>query len=399
MMRSQRSSVISSGFSTTTCLPALGRGDGRLHVGARRRGDDDDVDVLALEHGVEVGDGVASRASARRPSCAALAAGAADERDAASSRAPRPGRGRGSGRSCRSRRWRSRAWQVSLAVGSADAKRSDIADSDRIQRVGGDASCFDSDLRSVRRIDRIGHCIAQTLVRLPQHTPATGTASRSAPSPPACRRPGRRARVETRSATPGRRRWRTGRAHCSTILILPSQSAPNVAPRFSRKLRRPVMTSSRATTTVTIHGAASPASSTRQQEDERPADEHLVHERVEVAAQRAGQALLAGEVAVEPVGDGGRRRRRRRTAIHSSNSIRTNSTTASTSRAAVSWLGRLKTGGGARRSTVVAMHQHEAVLAAIDSPHLADGAADQVVAVGGGDLDADEVARPAGSCP
>ena len=45
MMRSQRSAVISSGFSTTTCLPAFGGGDGRLQVGAAGRRHDDGLHV------------------------------------------------------------------------------------------------------------------------------------------------------------------------------------------------------------------------------------------------------------------------------------------------------------------------------------------------------------------
>ena len=45
MMRVAASGVISSGFSTTTCLPACAGGDGGLQVRAGRRGDDDDVDV------------------------------------------------------------------------------------------------------------------------------------------------------------------------------------------------------------------------------------------------------------------------------------------------------------------------------------------------------------------
>src|SRR5579875_813101 len=47
-------------------------------------------------------------------------------------------------------------------------------------------------------------------------------------------------------------------AHCKPILSLPNQSAPKWAPWASIQLRRPVMTSSRATTTVTIHGQSQP---------------------------------------------------------------------------------------------------------------------------------------------
>src|SRR5262245_1074314 len=95
-------------------------------------------------------------------------------------------------------------------------------------------------------------------------------------------------------------------------------------------------------------------------------------------------------------------------ATHSSNSISANSTMARTKRAAVSWLGKMKT--CARRSeTAVAIVHRRIPRRLADSPaglpltthhsttHLplpyrADGAADKVITVGGGDLDVDQVA-------
>ena len=66
------------------------------------------------------------------------------------------------------------------------------------------------------------------------------------------------------------------------------------------------MTSSRATTTVTIHGHSQFAfDADRQQANVDAAHQHLVHQRIEDAAQRARQILPAGEVAVKPVGEGG----------------------------------------------------------------------------------------------
>ena len=40
----------------------------------------------------------------------------------------------------------------------------------------------------------------------------------------------------------------------------------------------------------------------RQQEDIRAADEYLVHQRIQVASQRAGQPLSPGQVAIQRVG-------------------------------------------------------------------------------------------------
>ena len=74
-----------------------------------------------------------------------------------------------------------------------------------------------------------------------------------------------------------------------------------------------------------------------QQEDERPADHDLIDERIEIAAQRAGEALLAGDIAVEPIGKGGEREDRACTVDpHVMFPMRTNRIMPSTSRPAVS---------------------------------------------------------------
>ena len=54
-------------------LAGLRGGDGRLQVGAARRGDDDDVHVGPGQDGGQVGDNVARRGRVRRPASAALA--------------------------------------------------------------------------------------------------------------------------------------------------------------------------------------------------------------------------------------------------------------------------------------------------------------------------------------
>ena len=159
-------------------------------------------------------------------------------------------------------------------------------------------------------------------VRAPASVPneqdgaATGIAGRSAAWPRAWRRSGRRAAKHSRRP----RRRQPLRASCSTTKMAMRAAHCkhhlDLAQPVGAELARPaspdscassVMISSRSTTTTSPSTASASRSAwpERQQEDEGAAHQHLVHQRVEVAAQGAGQSCSAGQVAVEPVGEGG----------------------------------------------------------------------------------------------
>ena len=78
MIASQRGRVISSGFSTTTCLPARAACDRRVQVGAARGADADDVEAGVGEHRVEVVVDPALAAGQRRRSSSPFGRGPAE---------------------------------------------------------------------------------------------------------------------------------------------------------------------------------------------------------------------------------------------------------------------------------------------------------------------------------
>ena len=92
---------------------------------------------------------------------------------------------------------------------------------------------------------------------------------------------------------------------CSTVFSLPNQSAPNFAPVDSTMPAQPRDEHLAADDHRHHPRAERRRRRTGHQVDERPADEHLVGERVEAAADGGERAVPPRPPAVEPVGQRG----------------------------------------------------------------------------------------------
>ena len=91
--------------------------------------------------------------------------------------------------------------------------------------------------------------------------------------------------------------------HWNTIFSFPDHWAEKSWPSCSRKLRSTVTISSRATTTTAIQAAISDPRLVRQ-EDKRAADNHLVGQWIENAAQLRDLIPAASQPTVQPIGPG-----------------------------------------------------------------------------------------------
>ena len=146
------------------------------------------------------------------------------------------------------------------------------------------------------------------------------------------------------------------------------------------------MTSSRATTIVTIQGNSQPCSASQwQQRNIGAAHQHLIDQRIEIAAERAAEVVSAGEIAVEPVGERRQHEHGQTTSPTTSRAISANSTMAKTNRAAVSWFARLFIGACGGGVVTVAMNAVPKTKDEVPqrSANL-DGAGQQIVIVGAG---------------
>ena len=99
---------------------------------------------------------------------------------------------------------------------------------------------------------------------------------------------------------------------------------------------------SRPTTTTAIQAVQARVGAAGRQKNERAADDDLVDERIENPAQRRHLAILAGAVAVEPIGAGGHDEHDHAGQVDIRAAMSTNSTIDSTNRNAVNWFGTLK---------------------------------------------------------